>query len=112
MLIYMFLRSSLPPARRLSPLPGDGKCMCKELLPKVREADGIMCTWRELIPDWRLSEAVVAGLNFADIQMGAYVLQVQILGEDLKRYRAQAALVHNMVTISAQPRRLQHLRVP
>ena len=51
--------------------------MCKELLPKVREADGMMCKWRELIPDEKMSEAVVAGLNFADMQMAAYTLQVQ-----------------------------------
>ena len=75
--------------------------MCKELLPKVREADGMMCKWRELIPDEKMSEAVVAGLNFADMQMAAYTLQVQIPGEDLKRYGSQAALAHDVVTILA-----------
>ena len=81
--------------------PSDCRCMCKELLPKVREADGMMCKWRELIPDEKMSEAVVAGLNFADMQMAAYTLQVQIPGEDLKRYGSQAALAHDVVTILA-----------
>ena len=73
----------------------------KETLPKVKESDSIMAKWRELVHGASASmpASLIAGLNFADMQMAAFTLGITIPGEDLKRYKTAAALAHDIVLI-------------
>ena len=60
-----------------------------------------MAKWRELVHGASASmpASLIAGLNFADMQMAAFTLGITIPGEDLKRYKTAAALAHDIVLI-------------